>query len=180
VRLRPGAPPVCKYGADGTRLKKIEADPQGGPDITTVYFAGVEIRDYGSGSETVLTYPHPWYRLSNGVASYTHTDGLGSVRAIVSGSGTVEKKSVYDPFGAAAHQISEPGATPETTTWIGERFDQDAGLQYLNARYYDPEPALFISPDWWDVTAPGVGTNRFACSGNDPVNLSDPGVDPGD
>jgi hypothetical protein len=34
---------------------------------------------------------------------------------------------------------------------------------------------MFIQPDWWEVTQPGVGTNRFAYSGNDPVNLSDPG-----
>ncbi|NOX73208.1 MAG: hypothetical protein GXP03_06170 [Alphaproteobacteria bacterium] len=40
------------YGADGGRVKKIE-----GSD-TTVYFGGVEIRDFG-GSETILTYPHP-------------------------------------------------------------------------------------------------------------------------
>ncbi|PZQ45152.1 MAG: hypothetical protein DI556_23105, partial [Rhodovulum sulfidophilum] len=30
------------------------------------------------------------------------------------------------------------------------------------------------SPDWLDVTLPGVGTNRFAYAGNSPVNQSDP------
>ncbi len=34
--------------------------------------------------------------------------------------------------------------------------------------------ARFISPDTWDPTAPGVGTNRYAYSENDPVNKSDP------
>jgi RHS repeat-associated protein len=57
--------------------------------------------------------------------------------------------------------------------FIGERFDPDAGLQYLNARYYDPELGLFIQPDWFEVTQPGVGTNRYSYSFNDPVNLSD-------
>ncbi|NOX72567.1 MAG: RHS repeat-associated core domain-containing protein [Alphaproteobacteria bacterium] len=57
----------------------------------------------------------------------------------------------------------------------GERFDSDAGLQYLNARYYDPELGRFIQPDWFEVTEPGVSTNRYAYSANDPVNLSDPG-----
>jgi len=32
----------------------------------------------------------------------------------------------------------------------------------------------FISPDDWDPTKPGVGTNRYSYSGNDPVNKSDP------
>nr|WP_321443773.1 DUF6883 domain-containing protein [uncultured Cohaesibacter sp.] len=34
--------------------------------------------------------------------------------------------------------------------------------------------ARFISPDWYDPTQPGVGTNRYAYSGNDPVNNLDP------
>jgi hypothetical protein len=33
--------------------------------------------------------------------------------------------------------------------------------------------ARFISPDDWDPTKPGVGTNRYAYSENDPVNKSD-------
>lgn len=34
--------------------------------------------------------------------------------------------------------------------------------------------ARFISPDPVDPTMLGVGTNRYAYSGNDPVNKSDP------
>lgn len=34
--------------------------------------------------------------------------------------------------------------------------------------------ALFTSPDWFDPTQPGVGTNRYSYSGNDPINRSDP------
>ncbi|PWW04457.1 RHS repeat-associated protein [Hoeflea marina] len=34
--------------------------------------------------------------------------------------------------------------------------------------------ARFISPDTMDPTQPGVGTNRYAYAGNDPVNKSDP------
>jgi len=35
--------------------------------------------------------------------------------------------------------------------------------------------AMSIQPDWFDPTQPGVGTNRYAYSFNDPVNLKDPG-----
>jgi hypothetical protein len=34
--------------------------------------------------------------------------------------------------------------------------------------------ARFISPDDWDPTVDGVGTNRYAYSHNDPINRSDP------
>lgn len=34
--------------------------------------------------------------------------------------------------------------------------------------------AMFIQPDWFDPTEPGVGTNRYAYSNNDPINRLDP------
>ena len=34
--------------------------------------------------------------------------------------------------------------------------------------------AMFIQPDWFEPTEPGVGTNRYSYSANDPVNLMDP------
>jgi RHS repeat-associated protein len=64
---------------------------------------------------------------------------------------------------------------PESKGWLGERFDPETGLQYLNARYYDPELGMFIQPDWFEVTQRGVGTNRYGYSFGDPVNKMDPG-----
>jgi RHS repeat-associated protein len=58
--------------------------------------------------------------------------------------------------------------------FIGERPDPETGLLYLNARYMDPVLGRFISADDWDTTLPGVGTNRYAYAGNDPVNKADP------
>jgi len=84
---------------------------------------------------------------------------------------TNEPDDPFDKFAAATGGVSPD----ETIGFIGERFDADAGLQYLNARYYDPRLGLFIQPDWFEVTEPGVGTNRYSYSSNDPVNLRDPG-----
>jgi RHS repeat-associated protein len=85
------------------------------------------------------------------------------------------ESSLYKPFGEQSEWVLPGNAAPETKGWIGERFDADAGLQYLNARYYDPELSLFLQPDWFEVTKAGVGTNRFSYSFNDPVNNLDPG-----
>jgi RHS repeat-associated protein len=62
----------------------------------------------------------------------------------------------------------------EEKGYIGENQDAETGLLYLHARYYDPAIGRFVSPDWWDPNRPGVGTNRYAYSDNDPVNKSDP------
>jgi RHS repeat-associated protein len=86
----------------------------------------------------------------------------------------VAKETTYRPFGEAV-DFAVSLTPPETKGFIGERFDADSGLQYLNARYYDPKLGMFIQPDWFEVTMAGVGTNRYAYSGNDPVNRHDPG-----
>ncbi len=37
----------------------------------------------------------------------------------------------------------------------------------------DPLLGRFVSPDDWDPTEDGVGTNRYAYAHNDPVNKAD-------
>ncbi len=93
------------------------------------------------------------------------------MRLITNGAGNRAERRVYHPFGEMLAQSDVAGANAagEDKGFIGERYDAGAGLQYLNARYYDPRLGLFIQPDWFEVTQPGVGTNRYAYSFNDPV-----------
>ncbi len=169
------------YGTDGKRLKKVEglapatlctALPPAA-NVTT-YFGPVEVRNW-LGAEQVLTYPQPSIKLTNGVATWLHFDHLGSVRALTDATGTKVESAIYRPFGEQSEWLLPGNPSPETKGWIGERYDADAGLQYLNARYYDPALGMFLQPDWFEVTKPGVGTNRFSYSFNDPVNKFDPG-----
>ncbi len=163
-----GALTSYTYAADGARL--LREDHQG---RITATFGPVEIRNFGRPDEEVLTYPHPHIRVRNGAeVHYLHHDHLGSVATITDSAGAVVEDRHYAPFGEIA--AATGGITPvETIGFIGERYDGDAGLQYLNARYYDPRLGLFIQPDWFEVTAPGVGTNRYSYSFNDPVNNLD-------
>ena len=93
------------------------------------------------------------------------------MRAITDGAGAVVQARLYRPYGAKA---LESGSDTEAKGFIGERHDAETGLIYLNARYYDPVLGRFLSPDTLDPTLPGVGTNRYAYSLNDPVNKKDP------
>lgn len=47
-------------------------------------------------------------------------------------------------------------------------------LSLTFALFATQTPAMFIQPDWLDPTEPGVGTNRYAYSNNDPINNVDP------
>lgn len=179
------------YGADGTRRKKIEnfsptqsCDAPTASQPVTLYLGNVEIRNWGQGNaEEILLYPVPSIRIAltkdaGGAVvikvSTLHRDALGSVRAVTNAAGLKAERSLFRPFGEEASTRFDLATAVETKGFIGQRYDADAGLQYLNARYYDPKLAIFIQPDWWEVTQTGVGTNRYAYSGNDPVNGADP------
>lgn len=108
---------------------------------------------------------------------------------VTDAAGAVAEQTGYAAYG---DQVVAATGAPNTAFatqkgYIGERYDAETGLLYLNARYQDPRLGRFISPDDWDPTLPGVGTNRYAYAGNDPVNQSDrnghssepDGVDPG-
>ncbi|MBO6898625.1 MAG: hypothetical protein JJ868_14730 [Shimia sp.] len=47
-------------------------------------------------------------------------------------------------------------------------------LSLTFALFANTASAMFIQPDWLDPTEPGVGTNRYAYSANDPINRIDP------
>jgi len=160
------------YGADGARQTKTVG-------ATETFYAGIaEIRDFGGTGESIILQPHADFRITDAggaaeAVSYLHRDHLASVKMITNAAGTPEQSTSYTPYGDPDTTTLIAQSTPEEHSFIGERFDASTGLLYLNARYYDPALGRFIQPDWWEVRQPGVGTNRYAYSMNDPINLSD-------
>jgi len=65
--------------------------------------------------------------------------------------------------------------------FTAREFDQETGLYYYRARYYDPKLGRFLSEDPIGIAG---GLNLYAYAGNDPVNGRDPfgldWCDPGD
>lgn len=182
--IKAGVRSCYTYSADGSRLMMTETiaancDAEPGSKFPagkrTLTFANVEVREFKSGNETIFTYPHPNIRFENGENPvFQHRDHLGSVRQLVKFS-DFRRESIrtYRPFGKM-REWSYVAREPDAVGWIGQRYDSGAGLQYLNARYYDPDLGQFLQPDWFEIQTPTVGTNRYAYSLNDPVNLNDP------
>jgi RHS repeat-associated protein len=58
-----------------------------------------------------------------------------------------------------------------TYRYAGYRYDNETGLYYVNARYYNPNLGRFLQTD--PIGLQG-GTNLYAYVGDDPINLFDP------
>jgi RHS repeat-associated protein len=158
-------------GAEGGRAMKV-VDTATGPQVT--HYAGPDLEISPQGVWTKYLHADV-KRVGNGggaQAFFHHRDHLASIKVISNGAAAEVKRTVYRPFGDVAAAASS-GTHDESKGYIGERHDPESGLIYLNARYYDPVIARFVSPDWWDPNKPGVGTNRYAYADNDPVNKSD-------
>jgi RHS repeat-associated protein len=89
--------------------------------------------------------------------------------------GRVTYRNDYAPYGKRSEtQVS--GSVPGNPKgYINQRNDPSTGLLYLNARYLDPDLGLFTQPDTLDPLLLGVGTNRYAYAGNNPIAHKDPG-----
>ncbi|MBX5244863.1 MULTISPECIES: RHS repeat-associated core domain-containing protein [unclassified Rhizobium] len=165
-----GATVSFAYGPDGARVKK-----SWGFGTTLYPDANVEIDRSTPGTDIYTLYPHPDAKIAVTSGSteqdkfFLHRDHLASVRQVTNESGYRIEQTGYAAYGEATNTSFQT-----KKSYIGERFDAETGLMYLNARYYDPAFGRFISPDDWDPTKEGVGTNRYSYSENDPVNKSDP------
>jgi len=95
-------------------------------------------------------------------------DGLGSCRALVSSNGVVVAKYDYDVYGSVRGQEGQRANNFKYVAQIGHPTDEETGLIYMRARYYDPEIGRFVSED------PGQhGMNWFIYAMNNPTNLYD-------
>jgi RHS repeat-associated protein len=104
--------------------------------------------------------------------SFYGYDGGGSVRQLTNAAGTVTDTYNYDAFG---NLLNSTGSTPNNYLYRGEQYDQDLGLYYLRARYYNPATGRFLSrdPEDGDPTNPDT-LHRYLYVHGDPVNASDP------
>jgi RHS repeat-associated protein len=99
-------------------------------------------------------------------SSYYLTDHLGSILGLTDASGAITTRYLYGPFGDATSQ----GAVSDNPLQFTGRENDGTGLLYYRARYYAPAIHRFLGVD----LLPGVGANRYAYAGNNPVGAIDP------
>jgi RHS repeat-associated protein len=95
-------------------------------------------------------------------------DGLGSCRALVSSNGIVVAKYDYDVYGSVRGQEGQRANSFKYVAQIGHPTDEETGLIYMRARYYDPEVGRFVSED-----QKRAGMNFYWYADADPINNVD-------
>jgi RHS repeat-associated protein len=99
---------------------------------------------------------------------YYHIDHLGSTRLITDESADIVVSTQFEPFG------EDTLSSEESYLFTGKKQDE-TGLYYYGARYYDPELGRFITRDplAGDRTNP-QSLNLYAYCVNNPLKLADP------
>ena len=97
---------------------------------------------------------------------YYHTDHLGTVEAVTDASGTKVWSANYSAFGEL---LGTTGSLDQEAVYTGKGYDDEVGLYYFNARWYDPELGRFISED-----PAQDGVNWYVYVSNNPLKYVDP------
>ena len=99
-------------------------------------------------------------------ALYLHHDQQGSTRLLTGSTGKVEGKCSYGAYGTSTCE----GTATSPLGYDGQYTDQDSGLIYLRARYYDPATAEFLTID----PASAQTQAPYLYGADDPLNMDDP------
>lgn len=102
---------------------------------------------------------------------YYHKDHLGSSSYITDGTGEVVQHVEYLPSGEVfLDEKNENWNTPYK--FNGKELDEETGMYYYGARYYNPRLSLWLGTDPMQDKYPGISTYCYTM-GN-PVNSLDP------
>ena len=156
---------VEKQGPAGTRKYYLEAEHleavyDGSDALREKYLRGVVVDEVvngyvydGQGDETNLNFHHDHLRSVTGISTHT---------------GEAAQQNAFTAFG---NQLRAAGAEVTSLRYTGREFDDETGLYYYRARFYDPLIGRFLQED--PIGFDG-GINLYAYVNNNPVNANDP------
>ena len=162
-----------EYYADGLRSKKHTATTSNlyiydlsGRVVAEANNAANIAANYVWGPDRVLVKKE-----RSGGEYYYLYNGHGDVVQIVDKTGKIVNNYKYDEWGnitASTETISNP------FKYAGEVYDEETGLYYLRARYYDPTLGRFINEDSFEgqVTNP-LSLNLYTYCYNSPLSYTD-------
>ena len=121
--------------------------------------------DRGQGGSHPLT-------LGDGQVYYYQRDHLGSTMSVTDSLGNTVQQVEYTPWGEVFVE-RRFGTSGFDTHYLfnGKELDEETGLYYYGARYYDPKMSVWYSTDPMEMDYPWVTTYGYCM--NNPVKLYD-------
>ena len=108
-----------------------------------------------------------------GTITYIHNDLLGSPAAATNAAGVVIWREAYRGYGERLK--NEAGATANKVWYTSRHQDEDTGLVYMGARYYDPALGRFLSADSVGFSELNSHSfNRYSYAYDNPSRFKDP------
>ncbi|UMX48274.1 MAG: FG-GAP-like repeat-containing protein [Candidatus Nealsonbacteria bacterium DGGOD1a] len=110
-------------------------------------------------------------------AYVTLTDSLNGSTVVLDSNNAIVETTDYYPFGAIRFD-NQVNSYNEKRKYIGQEYDAETSLSYLNARYYNGTIGRFITQDpvFWgnqNLSDP-QSLNAYSYANNNPITLSDP------
>ncbi len=155
-----GAAVATYFVYDGEHIL-LEFDDGG--DLTQRYLHGPVI-DQILAAEDVTSLS------SAGDVVWPLADNQGTIRDLIDSTGTVLNHLKYNAFGQITSESNS--AVDFLFAYTGRERDEETGLYYYRARYYDPAVGRFVSEDPIGFAAGDVNVSRYV--GNGPVGSVDP------
>lgn len=160
------------YDADGHRLWKQGALT----NSLQVWINGVYEEKDGKILYHICAGDRPVYTYSsdNSITEYYIPDHLHSTEITTDSSGNALQHYEYGAYGNSRYVLSAT-AFPVTRRYTSQYFDEETGLYYFGARYYDPVLGRFVQPD---TTIPNPYDpqlyDRYAYARDNPLRYVDP------
>lgn len=154
-----------KEYTNGVLKRTVYSPDDGFEKVKQASNSAIENTTYYMANTEVLAKKNP-----DGTKNYHHSDHLGSNTVITDQSGTIVEKTTYKPYGEL---IS--GGNKTKFQYTGQEKDHETGLNYYDARYYDPHIRRFTQPDELiqNIYDP-QSLNRYAYARNNPLRYTDP------
>ncbi len=112
---------------------------------------------------------------------YVHPDHLGGANALTDSSGLLNESIQYYPYGTLRTDTLAGTYSGTKRKYIGQQYDGTTGLNYLNARYQDPQRGQFVSEDPVFLGNPSQqnlqdpqSLNSYSYANDNPVTKKDP------
>ena len=156
------------YNTDGIRTAKDSK--QYVVDINNNVIAEADAE--GVISDEIIWGNQPLARKSGDNWYYYIYNAHGDVVGMADATGNIVNSYEYDPWG---NILSQTETVDNPIKYAGEYYDDELGMYYLRARYYDPQIGRFTSRDILEGSiASPLDMNRYVYCRNNPIKYVDP------